>query len=396
MAILSASLPTQRAFHRGVTVIAAAAVVALLYFGKPFFVTVAVSAMLAFVLDPIVLLVMRLRLPRPAATSVVIILTLTCAYLLGVMIWTQVSVLARDLPTYTSRVSELLDKTSAKLDEIENGALNAIVPQRLREQEQEIQHKPQEAAKARRRKAVRNASAPVTQPAQQQPQVPQVQDVRIKTEPKPAITLIYGYLSDYAQTILMASFVPFLTYFMLSWSDHFRKSILNMFGGEQRYVVGRSLDSVADATRAYLVGNVILGLLLSIASAGIFFFFKVPYWPLIGLLSGFLSLLPYVGLPLSMLPPVIAALAVPNKFTVILALAAVAGSLHLVAMNLAYPKVVGRHVHLNPLAVTLALMFWTLMWGGVGLILAVPITAAVKGVCEQIESLQPIAKLLGD
>jgi predicted PurR-regulated permease PerM len=169
-----------------------------------------------------------------------------------------------------------------------------------------------------------------------------------------------------------------------------------MFGGEQRYVAGRSLDSVAAATRAYLVGNVILGLLLSTASAGIFFLFKVPYWPLIGLLSGFLSLLPYVGLPLAMLPPVIAALAIPNKFTVILSLAAVAGSLHLVAMNLAYPKVVGRHVHLNPLAVTLSLMFWTLMWGGVGLILAVPITAAAKGVCEQIESLQPIAKLLGD
>lgn len=395
MAILSASLPTQRAFHRGVTVIAVAAVIALLYFGKPFFVTVAVSAMLAFVLDPIVLLVMRLRLPRPAATSVVIILTLTAAYLLGVMIWTQVSVLARDLPTYTSRVSELLDKTSAKLDEIESAALTAIVPQRLREQEQEIQHKPQEAAKARKRKAVRNTPAAVPPPQQQQ-QPPQVQEVRIKTEPKPAISLIYGYLSDYAETILMASFVPFLTYFMLSWSDHFRKSILNMFGGQQRYVAGRSLDSVAEATRAYLVGNVILGLLLSIASAGIFFLFKVPYWPLIGFLSGFLSLLPYVGLPLAMLPPVIAALAIPNKFTVVLALAAVAGSLHLVAMNLLYPKVVGRHVHLNPLAVTLALMFWTLMWGGIGLILAVPITAAAKGVCEQIESLQPIAKLLGD
>jgi predicted PurR-regulated permease PerM len=375
-------------------VIAVAAVIALLYFGKPFFVTVAVSAMLAFVLDPIVLLVMRLRLPRPAATSVVIILTLTAAYLLGVMIWTQVSVLTRDLPTYTSRVSELLDKTSTKLDEIENAALTAIVPQRLREQEQEIQHKPQEAAKARRRKAVRNATAAVPPPQQQQP--PQVQEVRIKTEPKPAISLIYGYVSEHAETILMASFVPFLTYFMLSWSDHFRKSILDMFGGEQRYVAGRSLDSVAAATRAYLVGNVILGLLLSTASAGIFFLFKVPYWPLIGLLSGFLSLLPYVGLPLAMLPPVIAALAIPNKFTVILSLAAVAGSLHLVAMNLAYPKVVGRHVHLNPLAVTLSLMFWTLMWGGVGLILAVPITAAAKGVCEQIESLQPIAKLLGD
>jgi predicted PurR-regulated permease PerM len=106
--------------------------------------------------------------------------------------------------------------------------------------------------------------------------------------------------------------------------------------------------------------------------------------------------MPYVGLPLAMLPPVIAALAVPNKFTVILSLAGIAAGLHLIAMNLLYPKVVGRHVHLNPLVVTLSLMFWTMMWGGIGLILAVPITAAVKGVCENIESLQPVAKLLGD
>ena len=97
-----------------------------------------------------------------------------------------------------------------------------------------------------------------------------------------------------------------------------------------------------------------------------------------------------------MLPPLLAALAIPNKFTVILSIAAITGALHLIAMNFAYPKVVGRHVHLNPLVVTLSLMFWTLMWGGIGLILAVPITAGIKAVCENIESLQPVAKLLGD
>ncbi|MFZ0590392.1 MAG: AI-2E family transporter [Bryobacteraceae bacterium] len=388
MAILSQALPTEKAFHRGITVIAAAAVVVLLYYGRPFFVTVTLSAMLAFLLDPIVLLVMRLRLPRPAATSVVIGVALLLAYLLGVVIWTQVSGLAQDLPTYTSRVSELLDKTSAKLDDIENHAVEAVIPQRLREQEQEIQQKPQKAAQARKRKTTAQVAPP--------PQPPQVQEVRIKQEPRPAISLIYGYISDYARAILMTSFVPFLTYFMLSWRDHMRKGIINMFRGEQRYVAGKSLDSVAASTRSYLLGNVVLGVFLSCASGGAFFLFKVPYWPLIGLLSGFLSLLPYVGLPLAMLPPVLAAMAIPNKFTVILSLAAIAGGLHLVAMNLAYPKVVGRHVHVNPLALTIALMFWTLMWGGIGLILAVPITAAIKAVCENVESLQPVARLLAD
>ncbi len=392
MNLLTTTAPVRQAktFRFSVAIIATAAFLMVLYFGRPFFVTVMVSAMLAFILDPVVLLVMRLRLPRPAATGVVIALAILFLYLVGVTLWAQLSTLSKDLPTYTSRVSQLLEKTSQRLDEIENHAIDAFVPQKLRQQEQEIQQKPQEAAKARRRRA----AAP--QPAPPPPQPPQVQEVRIKSEPRPAISYIYDYVSRYIRAILMASFVPFLTYFMLSWRDHVRKTFLQMFGGEQRYAVARSLDGVAAATRAYLLGNVVLGILLSIASGAAFFFFKVPYWPLIGLLSGFLSLLPYVGLPLAIIPPVLAALAVPNKFTVILSLAAIAAGLHLIAMNLLYPKVVGRHVHLNPLTATLALMFWTLMWGGIGLILAVPIMAAVKAVFENTESAQPIAKLLGD
>jgi predicted PurR-regulated permease PerM len=388
--LLTTSTPVRqgRTFRFSVAIIATAAILMVLYFGRPFFVTVMVSAMLAFILDPVVLLVMRLRLPRPAATGVAIALALLFLYLVGVTLWAQLATLSKDLPTYTSRVSQVLEKTSQRLDDLENQAIEAFVPQRLREQEQEIQKKPQEAAKARRRR-----TAPQPPP---QPEPPQVQDVRIKPEPRPAISYIYDYASQYFRAILMASFVPFLTYFMLSWRDHVRKTFLQLFGGEQRYVVGRSWDSVAAATRAYLLGNVVLGMLLSIASAAAFFFFKVPYWPLIGLLSGFLSLLPYVGLPMAIIPPVLAALAIPNKFTVILSLAAIAAGLHVVAMNLLYPKVVGRHVHLNPLAVTLSLMFWTLMWGGIGLIMAVPIMAAVKAVCDNVESAQPFARLLGD
>jgi predicted PurR-regulated permease PerM len=388
VALLTSPLPSQRIINIGTGVVSTAVVVALLYYGRPFFVTVILSAMCAFMLDPAVKLVMRLRLPRPAATGVVVAVALAALYVVGVVIWAQVSKLAQDLPTYTTRVSQLLDKTSAKLEELENTTIESIIPRRLREQQQEIQQKPQEAAKARRRRA--GLSTPTT------PEPPQVQEVRIKTEPRPAIAVVYNYAAHYFRAMLMASFVPFLVYFMLSWSDHFSRSITHLFRGEQRYSVEKSWGDVAEATRAFIIGNVVLGIFLSLVSAIIFFFLKVPYWPLIGCISGFLSLLPYVGLPLAILPPVIAALAIPNKFTVILTIAAATGGLHVLASNFFYPKIVGRHVHLNPLVITLALMFWTLLWGGVGLVLAVPITAAIKAVCENVKSLQPVAKILGD
>ena len=77
-------------------------------------------------------------------------------------------------------------------------------------------------------------------------------------------------------------------------------------------------------------------------------------------------------------------------------LAASVALLHLLAMNLLYPKFVGSRVHLNPLVVTVALMFWGMLWGGIGLLLAIPMTAAIKAVCDNVGSLQPYGRLLGD
>jgi predicted PurR-regulated permease PerM len=72
------------------------------------------------------------------------------------------------------------------------------------------------------------------------------------------------------------------------------------------------------------------------------------------------------------------------------------GFLHLMALNLLYPKLVGSRVHLNPLAVTVALMFWGSLWGAVGLVFAIPITAGMKAVFDNVPALQAYGKLLGD
>ena len=65
-------------------------------------------------------------------------------------------------------------------------------------------------------------------------------------------------------------------------------------------------------------------------------------------------------------------------------------------VNLLYPAVVGARVHLNPLVVTVALMFWGTLWGAVGLVLAIPVTAAIKAYLDNTESLKHYGRLLGD
>jgi predicted PurR-regulated permease PerM len=386
LAILDSPSLAQKSFGIGRTLIAAAALIALLYFGRDFFITLIISAVFAFILDPAVLLVMKLRLPRPVATAIVIGIALLGVYLLGAVAWGQVATIKEDLPTYSVRVGELVDAVNTRVSDIERKTLE-LLPKNLLQQQQEIQQKPQEAQKARRR---RSGTAPVSNVP------PPIQEVRVHTDPRPVLAVAYGYAARYMEPALMASFIPFLVYFMLSWRDHINRRFLLLFAGENRYIVGKTWSGIGESTRAFVIGNFLLWVFLSSVSALAFFLLGLPYWPLIGLLSGFFSLVPYVGLPLSLIPPLLAGVAVPNRFKIVLIALAVAAALHLVCMNFLYAKIVGRRVRLNPLVVTIAMMFWGLLWGAIGLVLAIPITAAIKGVCDNVESLEPWGRLLGE
>ena len=97
-----------------------------------------------------------------------------------------------------------------------------------------------------------------------------------------------------------------------------------------------------------------------------------------------------------MIPPLFGALTVLKTAAAYLLLATLVAVLHLLALNLFYPKVVGSRVHLNPLVVTVALMVWGVLWGAVGLVLAIPLTAGIKAVCDNVTSLQPYGRLMGD
>ncbi len=389
MAILSPPYIPQRTFGFGRALIAIAALVALLYFGRDFFVTLIISTVFAFILDPVVVLITKLRVPRAAATAIVIALAIVVVYMLGALAWSQVSTIKQDLPTYSSRLGEVIDAINTRVDDAEKRTLDLVLPRNLLQQQQQIQQKPQEAQRARKRRVGTTTTVVSAQP-------PVIQEVRIHTEPRPLIGTVYNYLANYVHALVMASFVPFLVYFMLSWRDHINRRFLLLFPGENRYIVGKSWSNIGDSTRAFVLGNFLLLVFLSSVSAVTFFFLGLPYWPLIGLLSAFFSLIPYVGLALSVVPPVLAALAVPNKFKIVIIAVLFTAVLHVISMNFFYAKLIGSRVRLNPLVVTIAMMFWGLLWGAAGLLLAIPITAAFKAICDNVEALEPLGRLLGE
>jgi predicted PurR-regulated permease PerM len=147
--------------------------------------------------------------------------------------------------------------------------------------------------------------------------------------------------------------------------------------------------------REFISGNVFVGLVNSAVSVLVFWLVGVQYFYFVGVISGFMSLIPYLGVFLALLPPLAAGLGTLTKTGAIIVFVTVVG-LHVITMNVLYPKVVGKRLRLNPLAVTLALLFWAWIWGAMGLLLAVPIVGAVKITCDHIDSLRGLGAWLGE
>jgi len=374
--------------------VAIGVIIAILYFGRVFFITSIVAVTLAFILEPFVELLTRVHLPRPLASFLICTLALLFLYVVGMGAYAQFWALASDLPQYGQRIGDLIADVQQKATDVEERTYSLLVPAKRAQLQQQLQQQ-QEALRAQQ-SAKSGRRGKQAQPPAAIPTVPgAIPEVRIHEERTPLGDFIASRLSSFYQILLMASFVPFLVYFMLSWRDHINRSFLQFFHGEARLVAARSMEGIAEMVRAFVVGNFLLGLLLAFLSSMMFWVLHIPFPMLVGPLSGFLSLVPYVGLPLAMLPPLFSALAL-NSFSTYVLVAVVVAVLHLIALNLLYPKIVGSRVHLNPLVVTFSLMLWGFLWDAPGLLLAIPLTAGLKAVCDNVKELRPIGKFLGD
>ena len=157
----------------------------------------------------------------------------------------------------------------------------------------------------------------------------------------------------------------------------------------------KTLGRIAAMTRSFIVGNLLIGLFMVAISIIVFAVVGLSYAFILGFLSGFLSLVPYLGVILAVLPPLVAGLGELSGGKLLVVTLTVLG-LHLFAINVLYPKILGRRLQLNPLVVTVALLVWGWIWGGMGLILAVPITGAMKIIFDHVESLHPYGAWMGE
>lgn len=374
--------------HYSLGIIAAGVIIAILYWARIVFITAITAVVIALILEPFVGLLTRLRLPRAVAALVVCAVAVTVLYLGAFAAWSQLSGIVSDAPALKENITRAVEGVAGRIQRLEESVAHVLTRTRQPEKPVPVPVPPPVNSRKTNRKT---APLPGTVPP---PNI--IPEVRIHDDSSPVEDYILSRLDALYQVFLMGSFVPLLVYFMLSWRDHIYKSFLRFFDGPSRTTVSQSLQGIAGVARAFVVGNFIIGVILAVITSALFAFIRLPYPFLVGALSGLLSLVPYAGLVLALLPPLLAALATGVPTPVLLLALTFAGSLHLIAMNVLYPTIVGARVHLNPLVVTFSLMFWGFLWDAPGLVLAIPITAGLKAVCDHVTGLRKFGRFLGD
>ncbi|MFZ0286092.1 MAG: AI-2E family transporter [Terriglobales bacterium] len=335
-------------WHWAQNIIGIGGVLALCYYGEAILAVMLISVLLAFVLAPVVDFLSFLHLPRGLGAFVALLLLLTAIMTIVYYSYNEAVVLVQDLPKYTTRLREDLMRFSKQAESLENLGEDA-----------------------------------------------EDKDV-VKVRPATGWTdlLTRGFGS--AGTLLLAcSFVPFLTFFMLTWQQHVRSATVMLFPLESRHTVYTTLGLISAMIRSFMVGNVLIGLAVGAVSTLVFGLLHVPFFYFVGFISGFLSLVPYMGLLLAIVPPVFVGLGHVEVADLLTIVVTVLG-LHMVALNVLYPKFLGNRLQLNPLAVTMSLLVWGSLWGAMGLLLAIPITGAMKIIFDHVESLRPYGAWLGE
>jgi predicted PurR-regulated permease PerM len=336
-------------------IIAIAVLFGCIYYASSIVITLIFSILIAAVLEPGAGFLERLHLPRWLSALIMVLLMLTVGYLLVYGIYDRALDFMNNAPKVAVKLKQIITHLQVTAQNFQQST-RTIIP----------------------------SSADNDLPT-----------VRLQQESPWAQFLLRGIGSVYAFMITVM-FIPFLVFFMLHSKDRLWVATLNLFPRERRQQTEDVIHNIGIMLRQFALGNLLVALISAVPICLVFGILHLQYALVLGLLAACLSLIPYIGVALALVPPLMVALLQYESVNPFLILAATVIAVHFIAANLLTPKLVGHRLNLNALAVTIAMMFWAWLWGGFGLVLAVPITAAIKAVCDNVERLKPFGAWMGE
>jgi predicted PurR-regulated permease PerM len=336
-------------------IIAVAVLFGCIYYASSVVITLIFSILIVAVLEPGAEFLERLRLPRWLSSLIMVLILLTVGYLAVYGIYGRALDFVDNAPKLAAKLRQLTAHLQVTAQNFQQST-STIIP----------------------------SSSDSNLPT-----------VRLQQESPWAQFLLRGMGSAYA-FVVTVMFIPFLVFFMLNSKDRLWAATLNLFPREKRQQAEDVIHYIGIMLRQFALGNLLVALISAVPICLVFAILHLQYALVLGLLAAFLGLMPYIGVALALVPPLTVALLQYDALNPFLILAATVAGVHFIAVNFLTPKLVGHRLNLNALAVTIAMMFWAWLWGGFGLILAVPMTAAIKVVCDNVERLKPFGAWMGE
>lgn len=203
--------------------------------------------------------------------------------------------------------------------------------------------------------------------------------------------LLTGFGSIF-EVISVALFVPLLLFYFLFDKENLVES-LNGILGETLYLPTLNSE-LPNMIRAFFSANIVTALGLMATHAVVFYALNFENWLPLAIITGFLNILPIVGAPLSIFVPIaMGALPVGAPFPYLGVIVAIL-ILHLIFNNFVLPVIIGSRININTTSLAIGLLFWSWLWGGIGFLIAIPMTALIKIFLESNSSTLAIANLM--
>jgi predicted PurR-regulated permease PerM len=334
-------------------VVVIAIIVAFGFFASSLCITFLLAGFLAILLDPIPSYFQRLHVPRLLSTAVLIISGVLLVTLLIYVSYNRATAMIDDMPEYADRIRDAVKPLTQSIEKVQKsaGSITAAAPSK------------------------------------------RVQEVRVSESPAWPSYLIRGVGSAWG-AVIVGGLVPFLMFFMLVRKSHLYDWLANAFG--EKMDVPQFTSRLTKMVRGFALGNLIIGATMAAITVAVFYQLKLQGAVPLGIASGFLNLVPFIGAVLAAALPLLAATLQYDTAGPYLIILLTVFALHLASSNFLVPKFIGSRVNIGPVAATMGILFWGWMWGVMGILLAVPLTAFVKLVADCHPSLIHISNLLAE
>ena len=371
----SVSSPSQRP----IIIVAAGTVLALLYFGREVLVPIALALFLSLLMAPWVRIYRRIGLGHAGSVMVAVLALVVIVTGLTTVIGSQVVHMARSLPQYEAtihtKVQTLRAMTVGRMEAMQ-GEMGKVMSQ----PEVHNTYPPMQASTAPPYLATPVASSAPT-------------EARAPTTPMGVVTRIISTAWIPLQT---AGIVLVVLIFVLLEHESLRDRFIRLAGGTDLRATTAAINDAGERLSRFFVSTFSVNVGVGVAIWLGLTLIGVPNAPLWGVLTAALRFVPYVGVWLvAVLVAVFAAAVVPG-WTLLLMTLTLYAVVEVVVSQVVEPLLYGHTTGLSPLAVVVAAIFWSSLWGPVGLLMSTPLTLCLVVAGRHVKALDLLSILLGD